>query len=153
MQCLHRWKKVLNPELIKGPWTNEEDLLLVDLVHKYGPKNWSCIAKFLPGRIGKQCRERYAMHDQIPQPFGPEYKQREMDWGGGHDHYWRSQAVRQQVGLNQQVPSGANRQRHQEPLEQHHQAKTQITDGILAEEAESGNRAGEGKLNWRKPFG
>lgn len=23
VQCLHRWQKVLNPELIKGPWTKE----------------------------------------------------------------------------------------------------------------------------------
>lgn len=23
VQCLHRWQKVLNPELIKGPWTLE----------------------------------------------------------------------------------------------------------------------------------
>lgn len=25
----------------------------------YGPTKWSLIAKSLPGRIGKQCRERY----------------------------------------------------------------------------------------------
>ena len=23
VQCLHPWQKVLNPELIKGPWTQE----------------------------------------------------------------------------------------------------------------------------------
>ena len=23
VQCQHRWQKVLNPELIKGPWTKE----------------------------------------------------------------------------------------------------------------------------------
>lgn len=23
VQCLHRWQKVLNPDLIKGPWTLE----------------------------------------------------------------------------------------------------------------------------------
>lgn len=23
VQCLHRWQKVLNPELVKGPWTKE----------------------------------------------------------------------------------------------------------------------------------
>ena len=28
VQCLHRWQKVLNPEMIKGPWTEEEDRLL-----------------------------------------------------------------------------------------------------------------------------
>jgi myb proto-oncogene protein len=31
---------------------------VVDLVNKYGPKKWSLIASHLPGRIGKQCRER-----------------------------------------------------------------------------------------------
>jgi myb proto-oncogene protein len=25
VQCLHRWQKVLNPSLVKGPWTEEED--------------------------------------------------------------------------------------------------------------------------------
>ena len=23
VQCLHRWQKVLNPDLVKGPWTPE----------------------------------------------------------------------------------------------------------------------------------
>ncbi|CAL4953727.1 unnamed protein product [Urochloa decumbens] len=62
VQCLHRWQKVLNPELIKGPWTQEEDDKIIDLVHKYGPTKWSIIAKSLPGRIGKQCRERWHNH-------------------------------------------------------------------------------------------
>ncbi|XP_050384190.1 transcription factor MYB3R-2 [Argentina anserina] len=62
VQCLHRWQKVLNPELIKGPWTQEEDDTIVELVAKYGPTKWSLISKSLPGRIGKQCRERWHNH-------------------------------------------------------------------------------------------
>uniref|UniRef100_A0A6I8SJU6 Transcriptional activator Myb n=1 Tax=Xenopus tropicalis TaxID=8364 RepID=A0A6I8SJU6_XENTR len=62
VQCQHRWQKVLNPELIKGPWTKEEDQRVIELVHKYGPKRWSVIAKHLKGRIGKQCRERWHNH-------------------------------------------------------------------------------------------
>ena len=58
VQCLHRWQKVLNPVLIKGPWTQGEDKLLSLMVQKYGPRHWSLIASALPGRIGKQCRER-----------------------------------------------------------------------------------------------
>ncbi|XP_068604273.1 myb-related protein A [Brachionichthys hirsutus] len=61
-QCQHRWQKVLNPELVKGPWTKEEDQKVIDLVRKYGPKRWSVIAKHLQGRIGKQCRERWHNH-------------------------------------------------------------------------------------------
>ncbi|AEE74758.1 myb domain protein 3r-3 [Arabidopsis thaliana] len=62
VQCLHRWQKVLNPDLIKGPWTHEEDEKIVELVEKYGPAKWSIIAQSLPGRIGKQCRERWHNH-------------------------------------------------------------------------------------------
>ena len=59
VQCLHRWQKVLNPNLIKGPWTPEEDAKVKALVKELGPKKWSIIASNLPGRIGKQCRERW----------------------------------------------------------------------------------------------
>eukprot|EP01119_Soliformovum_irregulare_P001240 TRINITY_DN10965_c0_g1_i1.p1 TRINITY_DN10965_c0_g1~~TRINITY_DN10965_c0_g1_i1.p1 ORF type:complete len:429 (+),score=96.39 TRINITY_DN10965_c0_g1_i1:126-1412(+) len=61
-QCLHRWQKVLNPELVKGAWTHQEDELLRDLVLRHGPKNWSLIATHVEGRIGKQCRERWFNH-------------------------------------------------------------------------------------------
>lgn len=36
----------------------QEDEVIGELVKKYGPKKWSTIAQHLPGRIGKQCRER-----------------------------------------------------------------------------------------------
>jgi len=61
-QCLHRWQKVLKPSLVKGPWTAEEDLKVVTLVGEHGAKKWSLIAGHLPGRIGKQCRERWHNH-------------------------------------------------------------------------------------------
>ncbi|CAN1346888.1 Transcription factor MYB3R-1 [Linum perenne] len=62
VQCLHRWQKVLNPDLVKGPWSEKEDEIIIALVHKYGPIRWSTIASHLPGRIGKQCRERWHNH-------------------------------------------------------------------------------------------
>lgn len=62
VQCLHRWQKVLKPTLVKGPWTEDEDRKVVELVKKYGAKKWSLIASNLPGRIGKQCRERWHNH-------------------------------------------------------------------------------------------
>lgn len=62
VQCLHRWAKVLNPNLVKGPWTDAEDALIVQLVGEHGAQKWSFIAEFLPGRIGKQCRERWTNH-------------------------------------------------------------------------------------------
>ena len=52
----------MDPSLIKGAWTKEEDELVVKLVTQYGPKKWSLIASHLHGRIGKQCRDRWHNH-------------------------------------------------------------------------------------------
>ncbi|KAJ0110327.1 hypothetical protein Patl1_00385 [Pistacia atlantica] len=62
VQCLHRCQKVLNPNLVKGPWTKEEDDLIIELVEKQGMKKWVEIAKQLRDRIGKQCGERWHNH-------------------------------------------------------------------------------------------
>lgn len=73
VQCLHRYNKLSkdpekhgNPKAIavcmKGAWTDEEDQKLVGLVQQYGARKWSQIAAELPGRIGKQCRERWHNH-------------------------------------------------------------------------------------------
>lgn len=64
VQCLHRWQKVLKPGLVKGPWTAKEDAIIVDLINAHGIGNikWSEISYHLPGRLGKQCRERWVNH-------------------------------------------------------------------------------------------
>ena len=62
VQCLHRWQKVLRPGLVKGPWTAEEDAMVVRLVGIHGTKKWSHIARQITGRLGKQCRERWYNH-------------------------------------------------------------------------------------------
>ncbi|KOM56912.1 hypothetical protein LR48_Vigan10g280400 [Vigna angularis] len=59
-----KMKKDTNDLIIKGWWTPEEDSSLVELVNEFGLKKWTQIAKFLPGRIGKQCRERWYNHLQ-----------------------------------------------------------------------------------------
>ena len=46
----------------KGPWTEQEDKKLINLVEKYGPEKWSFISSHFPERIGKQCRERWYNH-------------------------------------------------------------------------------------------
>ena len=50
------------PEMIKGSWTRKEDNQIIELVGKYGARKWSVIAKYLPQRTGKQCRERWHNH-------------------------------------------------------------------------------------------
>ena len=65
-QCEQRYKtirgKPKQAHTSKGPWTDKEDQLVVELVSQLGAKKWSQIASHLPGRIGKQCRERWHNH-------------------------------------------------------------------------------------------
>ncbi|RWV83295.1 hypothetical protein BHE74_00027317 [Ensete ventricosum] len=44
---------------VKGPWSPEEDVILSRLVSKFGARNWSLIARGIPGRSGKSCRLRW----------------------------------------------------------------------------------------------
>jgi len=62
VQCLQRWKKVLQPGLKKGMWKKEEDELLMKLMMTTKPKNWADVAAKVPGRTAKQCRERWSLN-------------------------------------------------------------------------------------------
>ncbi|XP_059628050.1 transcription factor MYB25-like [Cornus florida] len=44
---------------VRGPWSPEEDAVLSRLVSKFGARNWSLIARGIPGRSGKSCRLRW----------------------------------------------------------------------------------------------
>jgi len=59
IQCLHRWTKILKPGLVKGPWTSEEDKMLINYVNYYGAHDFSECSKIIHGRNNKQCRERW----------------------------------------------------------------------------------------------
>ena len=61
-QCQTRWQNILDPNRVKGPWTKEEDNKLIELIKKFGAEKWSYISSHLPGRLGKQCRERWYNH-------------------------------------------------------------------------------------------
>ncbi|EGB11303.1 hypothetical protein AURANDRAFT_9175, partial [Aureococcus anophagefferens] len=45
------------------PWSAAEDEELTRLVTQRGPRRWPTIASAMPGRTGKQCRERW--HNQL----------------------------------------------------------------------------------------
>ena len=63
IDCLTKWQTLTNPPVIKGKgsWTVEEDQILREKRSLYGRK-WAKIAAHLPGRQGKQCRERFVNH-------------------------------------------------------------------------------------------
>jgi len=43
----------------RGAWTDEENNILRELVARHGLCQWALIARCIPGRTGKQCRERW----------------------------------------------------------------------------------------------
>jgi len=72
----------------KSPWTTKEDEELRSLVRKMGDRNWATIARYLPNRSGKQCRERWHNHlrdDLLQQPWSPQeddvLQQKQVEYG------------------------------------------------------------------------
>ncbi|CAD8206944.1 unnamed protein product [Paramecium pentaurelia] len=71
-QCKNKWTDLLKLSLQQIPWTEEQDLLLLDLIKKSkeeGKQNkWCSLANLLnlqfkeSPRTGKQCRERWNNH-------------------------------------------------------------------------------------------
>ncbi|OHS93974.1 hypothetical protein TRFO_11451 [Tritrichomonas foetus] len=68
-QCRERWRSSLSPGLTNGPWTKEEDKLLVKLHSQFGPK-WSQISKYFVGRSDYNVKNRW----QRFQRYGDLYK-------------------------------------------------------------------------------
>ena len=61
----NRWMKYLKPGSRKGQWTYEEDAVVVETVQNSMEDpftRWSDLAQRLPGRVGKQVRDRWVNH-------------------------------------------------------------------------------------------
>ena len=64
-ECQERWTRYLKPGSRKGQWTEEEDAVVLDAVKKSIEDpftRWSDLAQQLPGRVGKQVRDRWVNH-------------------------------------------------------------------------------------------
>jgi hypothetical protein len=90
-QVTERWTKVLDPRLTKGSWTGAEDQASSEFVKTRGTKSWSKLARLLPGRVGKQCRERWVNHlnpDISHAAFTPEDDRRIIELHRVHGNKW-----------------------------------------------------------------
>lgn len=54
------WQNSIRPTLNRGSWTKEESQQLMDLVEKYGNKDWERISKSIGTRSEDQCRNKWA---------------------------------------------------------------------------------------------
>ena len=57
-QCRDRFQNYLNPSLINGPWTKEEDILLEQKFNEVGP-HWNSISKYFNGRSSNNVKNRW----------------------------------------------------------------------------------------------
>jgi hypothetical protein len=90
-QIFERWTKVLDPGLHKGSWTRQEDETIISYVTTHGCKSWTKLASLLPGRIGKQCRERWLNHlnpDLSHEAWTPEEDYLLMQLHQMHGNHW-----------------------------------------------------------------
>jgi len=63
--CRERWTRYLKPGSRKGQWTEEEDNIVINAVQSVGDgqfTRWSDLVALLPGRVGKQIRDRWVNH-------------------------------------------------------------------------------------------
>ena len=58
-QVFCRWSYTLDPNIKRGRFTKEEDLIIVAAVRRHGTDSFQRIASFLPGRTTIQVRDRY----------------------------------------------------------------------------------------------
>ena len=89
IQCSARYKRI-QPGLIKGAWTPEEDLELLRLYKYYG-KNWSNISRSMPQRTGKQIRDRFlnALDDNLKkEKFSLEEDKKVLKWYKVYGNAW-----------------------------------------------------------------
>lgn len=67
---------IRNTKTIRRKFSPEEDEKLRLLVEKQGPKKWDQIAKEMPGRTGRQCRDRYKNY-LVPGFFNGQWSEEE----------------------------------------------------------------------------
>jgi hypothetical protein len=67
-QCRDRWSNYLSPQVANGPWTQEENSLLIEKVRVLGPR-WTKISPFFQGRTEINIRNHWMIISRtIPTP-------------------------------------------------------------------------------------
>ena len=85
-ECRDQWDLFVKPGNRKVQWTEDEDEIITEAVTSCGKKaftKWSDLARKLPGRIGKQVRDRWVNHLNPNIDHGPFTREDDMKlWRG-----------------------------------------------------------------------
>ncbi|XAR71969.1 hypothetical protein NMG60_11018435 [Bertholletia excelsa] len=76
---------------VRGPWSPDEDAILTQLVDQFGARNWTLIARGIPGRSGKSCRLRWCnqLNPRVKRkPFTEEEDQVIIEAHAVHGNKW-----------------------------------------------------------------
>ena len=136
VQCQHRYAHCLKDGLVKGHWKNHEDRTILSTVLELGIQNvrWSSIAKDLPGRIGKQVRDRYINYldpKLKKEPFTPE-----EDATQGAPGY-----LRQQMGMPRLTHGRAIGKCYKKPVAQAHYEQKEKGRKVATERTKTSERS------------
>jgi hypothetical protein len=67
-QCRERWLYFLTPSIINGPWSADEDALLLQKFAEFG-SHWKALTQFFPGRTEINIKNHYAALIRRSTPF------------------------------------------------------------------------------------
>ena len=146
--------------VVKGAWSAEEDALLLKAIEANGTRKWSVLASHLPGRTGKQCRERWHNQlnpdiskspwtedeDRAPPASPPPAPARAPPHATPRRHHHpRVRQVRRAVGGHRGGAQRAHGQRGEEPVELLHAAQGRAARGRGRRRGRRGARGPRGR--------
>eukprot|EP00344_Euplotes_crassus_P010024 CAMPEP_0197004864 /NCGR_PEP_ID=MMETSP1380-20130617/26131_1 /TAXON_ID=5936 /ORGANISM="Euplotes crassus, Strain CT5" /LENGTH=575 /DNA_ID=CAMNT_0042423801 /DNA_START=20 /DNA_END=1747 /DNA_ORIENTATION=- len=96
-QCRERWINHLDPEVNKGPFTVEEDILMIEIQLETGNR-WAYISTFLKGRTENQVKNRFKtlIKKYVLSTYGKSYYEnylKEIANRDEHEYQWKNDPI------------------------------------------------------------
>lgn len=96
-QCRERWINHLDPDVNKGPFTVEEDILMIEIQLEAGNR-WAYISTFLKGRTENQVKNRFKtlIKKYVLSKFGKSHYDsymKEISKRDEHEYPWKNDQI------------------------------------------------------------